>query len=80
MVEVVCTDHMFAAACDRFTAQTEATVHSTAAQFVDQCKVTCGRRVCAFNITGTLAYHPHMEVLRWMCYPDIGHIISVALS
>ncbi|EYC01756.1 hypothetical protein Y032_0105g3720 [Ancylostoma ceylanicum] len=56
---------MFAALCDRFTAQTEATLHSTTVKFVDQCKVTYGRRVYAFNITGTLAYLPHMEVVRF---------------
>ncbi|EYC16492.1 hypothetical protein Y032_0033g2690 [Ancylostoma ceylanicum] len=65
MMKVVCTDHMFSAACDRFITQTEATLHSIAAQFVDQCKVTCGRKVYVFNITGTLAYYPHMEVVRW---------------
>ncbi|KAL6729938.1 hypothetical protein Aduo_000946 [Ancylostoma duodenale] len=53
---------------------------------------TTTRILDAFNISGTLAYHPHMEVVRFFNdteeasyvnmynYPDIGHIISIALS
>ncbi|KAL6729937.1 hypothetical protein Aduo_000945 [Ancylostoma duodenale] len=84
MVEIVCTDKMFAALCDRFTAQTVATPHSTAANFVDQCKVRCGRRVCQYvQLPGYWTPSTFLEQASYVNmynYPDIGHIISIALS
>ena len=92
MVEITCTQNTYAAFCNENTVQTVALLQSTVAKYVDRCSLRCGTKSHVFNISGILAYHPHengvlftnaseeASYVNVYNYPDIGHIISVALS
>ncbi|CAJ0593115.1 unnamed protein product [Cylicocyclus nassatus] len=92
MVEITCTQNTYAAFCNENTVQTVALLQSTVANYVDRCSLRCGTKSHVFNISGILAYHPHengvlftnaseeASYVNVYNYPDIGHIISVALS
>ncbi|CAJ0595173.1 unnamed protein product [Cylicocyclus nassatus] len=92
MVEILCTQNTYAAFCDQNTMQTVAILQATTAKYVDKCSLKCGTKSYVFNISGILAYHPHengvlftnasekASYVNVYNYPDIGHIISVALS
>ncbi|CAJ0592386.1 unnamed protein product [Cylicocyclus nassatus] len=92
MVEITCTQNTYAAFCNENTVQTVAILQSTVANYVDRCSLRCRTKSHVFNISGILAYHPHengvlftnaseeASYVNVYNYPDIGHIISVALS
>ncbi|CAJ0598230.1 unnamed protein product [Cylicocyclus nassatus] len=92
MVEITCQRNVFAAFCNEHTVQTIALLQSTVARYSDQCLLRCGKNIHNFNITGILAYNPHQDAVHFFNetdealyvnmynYPDVMHMISVALS